>query len=301
MANSDTLYDRILSNGPSPGTLFILLTEMKKQGQAKEVMQECIRALKLYPEDLHIRALLAETYFEDGRIAQAEEEMNRVISLIEDVICAYKIQAKIFSRQKRQKEAIQALKRYLTHQPEDQEANDLFNDLKSSEEVPVSEPEPDISPDISMDEALVPAEARPLVSPIPEEEEPPHIDLIEPTEAEEAALPPDFPEEEAPQMDEKTGIPEIVTPTLAEIYYSQGQLEKAIEIYERVMDTDPEDEKSRHRLTALRAELRPIPTDEKLEAEKGIMEKNKKLIAILESWLDNIRQMTDSSDPGERL
>jgi len=150
-------------------------------------------------------------------------------------------------------------------------------------------------------QALAPAEARPLVSPIPEEEEPPHIDLSEPTEAEEAALPPDFPEEEAPQMDEKTGIPEIVTPTLAEVYYGQGQLEKAIEIYERVMDTDPEDEKSRHRLTALRAELRPIPTDEKLEAEKGIMEKNKKLIAILESWLDNIRQMTDSSETAERI
>jgi hypothetical protein len=44
----------------------------------------------------------------------------------------------------------------------------------------------------------------------------------------------------------------VNTPTLAEIYARQGHVDRAIEIYEKVVAGDPGDERSRARLAELR-------------------------------------------------
>jgi hypothetical protein len=45
----------------------------------------------------------------------------------------------------------------------------------------------------------------------------------------------------------------MATATLAEIYFQQGLLDKAVEIYQKVLRHHPDDQKSRERLAALRA------------------------------------------------
>jgi tetratricopeptide (TPR) repeat protein len=112
---------------------------MKEEGRSSDVIQECLKALSIYPDDTRLRKLLAESYLEAGFIGQAEAELARVTSDISHLISAYKIQAKIYTQQKRVEEAVDALKRYLSHRPEDQEALDLLAKVKPAEQEPVPE------------------------------------------------------------------------------------------------------------------------------------------------------------------
>jgi tetratricopeptide (TPR) repeat protein len=249
MGTSDDLYDQILTDGPSPKTLFLVLSKLKEQGQLERVIQESLRALNSYPNDIHIRRLLAETYFEAGLISQAEAELEKVTQLIGNLTGVYKLQAEIYRKQEREKEATDALELYLAHQPDDQEALHFLNTLKPAEEIPVGEPQPAVE-EIST----------PLEEDIGEE--------------------PSAPAEEEP--------PEIATSTLAELYLEQGQIQEAIDTYEVVVAQNPEDDRSRERLEELKATVLEDAEIEENDFGK-LREQKKKMITILESWLANIR------------
>ncbi|RKY66228.1 MAG: hypothetical protein DRQ02_09155 [Candidatus Latescibacterota bacterium] len=59
----------------------------------------------------------------------------------------------------------------------------------------------------------------------------------------------------APEEDITSEYSELATPTLAEIYATQGRIEKAINIYRQVLDQNPEDQTSKQRLAQLEAQL----------------------------------------------
>lgn len=81
----------------------------------------------------------------------------------------------------------------------------------------------------------------------------------------------------------------LPTPTLAEIYYNQGEIEEAVNIYDQVVKAVPDDEKSKVRLNELK-ELKEA--EERRKAKEGILRRNKlRIIEILEKWLANIEQM----------
>ncbi len=86
-------------------------------------------------------------------------------------------------------------------------------------------------------------------------------------------------------------FPEIATPTLAEIYFNQGQIGEAIDTYEKVLDQHPEDERCRQRLEELKA-IEAADTDTGDKKDDMAMQKNKKMIAILETWRANIQKMS---------
>jgi tetratricopeptide (TPR) repeat protein len=250
MANTDDLYTQILADGPSPKTLFHLLSKLKKEGQLRRVIQESLKALNAYPNDIHIRRLLAQTYFEAGLISQAEAELDKVSALIGDLTDTYKLQAQIYMKQKRKQEAARSLELYVAHRPNDQEALDFLATLTPEEEAPVQGPQP------SIEEIPAKAEEQEIV-------------------------------EEAPASEEEP--PEIATPTLAEIYFEQGQIEEAIDTYGIIVAQDPEDESSKRRLE----ELKTMIAEQRAAEEKDLDEvrqKKEKMIAILESWLGNIRE-----------
>jgi tetratricopeptide (TPR) repeat protein len=139
MENSNDIFGRILGSGPSQNTIFLVLRKIKEEGRFGEVLNECLKALDFYPNDIRLRTLLAETYLEMGFIGQAERELDRITSDIKNLISAYKLQADIYTRQKRYEEASEALKRYLAHNPDDQEALDLLAKIKPIEEEPLPE------------------------------------------------------------------------------------------------------------------------------------------------------------------
>ena len=273
MTTRDDIHDQILTEGPSPGTTFLILSELKKKGHMTRTIQESIKALNVFPTDLRIRKLLADTYFEAGLLAQAEVEAEQVASLLDkDLISVYRLRADIFEKQGRNEEAVGSLRIYLSHEPDDEHALNLLEQLEVGEE--------------ESDE----------VSSVVVEGVPP-----------------------APVEESIEGLPEIATPTLAEVYFDQGQIERAMVIYEKIIEKNPDDQKSKERLSELRiaiettgeaaaekdADVEEAP-DRVLETageaeETGPVdrasEKKKKMISILEAWRRNIRETPKTSAP----
>jgi len=254
METLDDLFNRILANGPSPGTLLHVLSKIKEGGNPARVIQECLKALNIYPNDIPIRQLLAESYFETGLLSQAEDELEKVANQMDDLIPIYKLQAEIYRRQRREEEAMDALKLYLAHRPDDEDALRLLDTLKPPEMAPITEPETTI------------------------EEVAPIIEELEEREAKSF-------EEESPH--------EIATPTLAEIYLDQGQIQEAMEIYEKVVAQNPEDDRCKQRLDELKDMMAADETREDKKLDK-VRQKKEKMVAILESWLANIQEKANT-------
>ena len=253
MATSDDLFDQLLADGPSPSTLFHVLSQMKEDGQTKRVIQECIKALYVYPHDIRIRQLLAACYFERGLLAQAEAELEKVTKQFDVFISAYILQVEVYTRQKRMDDAAKTLSLYLAHKPEDHDAKMILESLKGVEK----------SPDV---ESCPPAEEFPNDEGFSEE-----VGRVENT------------------------VPGIATPTLAEVYFNQGQMGEAMNIYEKVLMQNPDDERSRQRLEELKAQMGTETSIHTEDVDRD-REKKKKLLAILEAWLANIR-LTPNTSP----
>ena len=218
MAGLDEIYDEIIDKIVTPKARLLLVEMLKGEGKPQTVINACLKVLEVFPDDIHIRRLLAETYFEEGSLEPAEKELEKIAKQIDELSSVFKFQAELFRRESRIEDAIHSLQRYLAHNESDREAADLLAELS------------------------------------PPEEEP-------------SALP---------------------TPTLAEIYYEQGELDEAIRVYEQVVASSPDDEKAKHRLDELR---RTKETQEgerekrKLRRERGL-----KLLGALEKWLAVVEQ-----------
>lgn len=265
MTTWDDLYRQILESGPSPRTLFLVLSKLKQEGDFKRVVQECIKALNNYPHDIPLRQVLAEAYLETGFLSQAETELEKVTEQIDELVSAYKRLATLYHREKRGEEARKALHVYLAHRPEDQEARELLEMLRPLPEAPAQEPEPLAEP---------PAAA------------------VEQSATETPDLAPEE-AEETTTLEREQSLPEIATPTLAELYYSQGQIEEAILTYEKVVEGNPDDQPAAERLAELKAETQPRAA---VETDRN-REKKEKMIALLEAWLSNIQGGSKDSMP----
>jgi len=285
MGESNDLFDRILNHGPSQGTLFLILTRMKEEGRFSEVIRESLKGLSFYPDDIRLRHLLAECYLEDGAIDLAEKELESVASGIKELISVYKLQAEIFGRQDRAEKASEALRLYLAHNPDDQEALDL---LKPTPEPPVI-PE-DIGP--SVEEEFEEEVIEETITEVPEA--PGDIVFAAEEVIEEKPLPDvsEIPEDVALAKEEEIEegiVSDLATPTLAEIYYNQGQINDAISTYENILLKNPDDQASRERLAELKASIAedsrpPVAEEDELKA------RTKKMITILEGWLERIHE-----------
>ena len=87
---------------------------------------------------------------------------------------------------------------------------------------------------------------------------------------------------------------EIITASLAETYFSQGKLNEAREIYEKLIEKNPEDADSRLRyeeISALMDRKQDEPND--LPAQDNIRTSKEKVISILDAWRSNIRSLAD--------
>ncbi len=82
----------------------------------------------------------------------------------------------------------------------------------------------------------------------------------------------------------------LATPTLAEIYRSQGQIREAVRTYQAVLKTNPTDETSRRRLDELNAGLAPKPADPGGGRAGGRRTARDRLARVLGSWLQKVRE-----------
>jgi predicted Zn-dependent protease len=236
MTPSNDLIVQILNQGPSQGSIYIILSHLMREGQTGAVIQACLKALDLYPEDIRLRQLLAEAYLQLGFVGQAETELAHVIDRISGLTGSYKTLAQLYLGQKRAHEARGLLQIYCLHQPEDVEAATLLAELQE--------------------------EARPEAGP----------------------------EEVAEEVSEPDVLVQLATPTLAEIYFKQGQVQEAIRTYEKVVARNPHDERLIQRLDELKGAAHgPSETREAVAASPKDI--NQRMISVLEGWLSRIREL----------
>ena len=264
MTDYDRLLGEILDRGPSSETLGLVLAELKRLGHTRKVIKECIRALQHHPEDLPLRLLLAEAYVEEGLLSQAETEINTATSQMDRYASAYRLQAEVYRAQKRNAEALRSLNTYLALRPHDERAMDLLSEME--EETARAE-----------EEIPGPVTVEALETGAPKTDEPRAVE-----------------EEKVGFRFDEEVLSEIATPTLAEVYVNQGQIEEAISIYQRVLTQNPEDKASLTRVEELRALLAAEPPPPEGAVPK-VNRKKQKTIAILESWLANIRRMSEDN------
>jgi tetratricopeptide (TPR) repeat protein len=235
---------------------------------------------------------------------------------------SYKVQAEVYSRQGRRQEAIQALDRYLAHQPQDEEAAQFRLRLAPTEDVqPATETASDEPHTARIEKSPANTfasidESSDLEGPPPAEGRhfPEDSDFLEkPNPFEELSLEDrlSLMEEaglvKAPSTDsvmvrsdeilatsvedsaeEESG--DIATPTLAEVYYKQGQLDEAIRTYNQVLQQNPSDQDSEDRLAELVAESYRTTLDEKAEADRKKAMKTERLITVLETWRSRLQE-----------
>ena len=84
-------------------------------------------------------------------------------------------------------------------------------------------------------------------------------------------------------------LPELASPTLAELYFSQGQHRKAIETYEKWIFNNPDDKNAEQRLNEMKTG-RDTQTDPLPSKEDPSRLKTEKSIEILERWLARIQK-----------
>ena len=241
MAKLHDLLGEILRDGASPRTLYLILAGMKEEGHLKRVIQECVRALRIYPHDLHIRRVLAEAYAEDGLWPQAEAEIEKVVKQLSELSSLFLMQAEVYKGQGRVAEAEEALKRGLALRPEDLSGTQPSVELETS-----------------------------------------------PEEATPESAPPGAEEASTPQE------PGIVTPTLAEIYFNQGQIQEAIGTYEKILEQEPQNPQASGRLEQLKRLLATGQAPKEGSEDTG-QEKKAKVINTLETWLGHIRDIMPQS------
>ena len=258
MTIPEKLFDQILANAPSSDTTFLILSKLKETGRVKRVIQECLRVLDFDPGAIRIRMLLAESFFDTGLLSQAEGELDKAVEQLRDFLPVYKLQARVYSKQKRNETALKALDLYLAHHPEDSEARELRKDLEPSTGIATAK------------------------APSTENE-------IFTTSVEETDR----------WSDVKDGedLPDIATPTLAEVYFDQGQTREAMKTYQRVVAQNPDDERSRNRLEELRLLVGPDIVS-KGKNDNPPDKTNTKMIALLEGWLANIRDIKERDTHG---
>lgn len=291
MEKSNDLLGEILNYGPSQGTFFLVLKKMKEEGRSSEVIRECQKALNLYPDDLRLRTLLAESYLDLGFIGLAETELATVTSRLGDLVSAYKLQAEIYTKQQRNEEAVWALNQYLVHRPDDHDALDLLDKIKSG--VEGEKPK-----ETQALEDFAHTEEERVEDIVNSQEE----DILESVVIPEditRALEEDFEEEvvvaELPEerfdLEGEDKFAELATTELAEIYYNQGLIDEAINTYELALLTNPDDKTSTERL----AELKALNVDKPVQqtsADDILRERKKRMITVLEEWMDRVQKLS---------
>ncbi len=85
---------------------------------------------------------------------------------------------------------------------------------------------------------------------------------------------------------------DFATPTIAELYYEQGEIDAAIATYERVLADNPEHPDAARRLTELRAMASEEEEEEMAVETKSLSDDTSKILMdILKRWLPRIRDL----------
>lgn len=260
-------YRRVLEfDFGSPKVHLNLAISYLKLNRFREAEEELKTAIKLSPEDLEPRIILALLYTSQGKTEDAQifyqEALEKALKIQPKNIGIYHSLAKIYYQQKNYDSAIQAYKMILEISPEDKEAHlflGLIYEEKGEREKAIEEFKKALSIDPEFPEALNSLgylyaeeginldEAEVLIKKALEfePENPAYIDSLGWVYFKKGDL------EKAIQLLEKAAqllSDPVIFDHLGDAYFKKGQIDKAKEFWKKSLDLDPNQEKVKEKL-----------------------------------------------------
>jgi len=191
-----------------------LAEEYIKSGMIDEAIKVLREGLEAYPNYLGARVSLGRAYLEKGMIREAMKEFEYVVQISPDNLFAHRKLISIYKDMGRIDDAIKACETLLVFSPKDAEVATLLSNLMTEKMERVAKGERQ-----SQEVGGVPRE----------------IEGISFTSAWEVIT-----EEGRDERHEGVvGEEEFVTETMGDLFISQGEIEKGIDIYRRVLDREP--------------------------------------------------------------
>ena len=99
MSASEGLYTEIIDKIETPSASALLVKLLLKEGKTEIAIEACLKALEIFPDNMTIRRLLAETYLQQGRMELAERELEKLADQIGELTSVFKLQAKLFKKE----------------------------------------------------------------------------------------------------------------------------------------------------------------------------------------------------------
>ncbi len=248
------------------GRLFAPLADvLRKLGRQDEALELCREGLSRHPAYSSAYVILGKIHLERGDQEGAVDAFEKVLELDRENLLALRQLAKIYEASGELERAEELWTRVASLEPDAGAVEERLEALRRRLEAGPSERPAGASKEEKKEKEAEPAEDGPDdATPAPTEAAP----------SGEADAPVE--KAETPRTTKVASSAEIATITLAQIYYEQGFLRKALEVYEQVQARNPNLEGIDDRVNEVRAEIDrgsettpPSPTDVALE-ELGV-------------------------------
>jgi tetratricopeptide (TPR) repeat protein len=288
--------------------LFIpLAEEYKKAGMFDEAIDVLNKGLEAQPGYMSARVSLGKIYLDRGMLEEARAEFEKVINAIPDNLYAHKKLAEIYRDLNERDKAVKEFKIVLKLNPMDEWAATNLSDIEEG-----IKPQPEVTEKVTAEESIL---SEPKAITEAEEEKPPEIPigeevregvdetfseiLEEEAETETPEVAEEISEEEplsfesilkeevAVQEKDKTIKEDKVYehPHLsmddADPYITEGKYTEAMNIYRKLLSTEPDNMHVMQRIEELKALLKLLGKDKE------------ELIARLDNLLEDIKKRRD--------
>lgn len=254
--------------------------ELSESGQFGKAIETLKAGLEKHPKMVSARVLLGEVYLTSGDLANARVELENVIQTAPDNFAAYRKLALVYKDLGDTHSAAKACEIILQANPKDKEMGHLLEEL-------LKEPASDKAKGDGKKEK---AKAAPAKEEAAQEEAP------KPTKTtlklDESPVAAHHAEEPSSELTLEIHEPEETdSETLAELYVTQGHRDKALDVYRRLSEKDPDNMKLHERIMALEEEAETPKAAAKEEPKESAAQATRKArIRRLEGWLSVIRE-----------
>jgi tetratricopeptide (TPR) repeat protein len=313
-------YEEVLAKDPGSYSFVSLAEIYRKMGLLDEAIHVAKKGCEVHPDYVGGYMALGRAYFDKGMKEESKAALEKVVSFTHDNFLARRILSHIYMERGETAAAETALRFILSHNPADQESQELLESLKVS-------PAPELS---AQSEATAgtatgefPVFDGQTFDVLPEAEEIiEDAELLEELTDEETSEEEDFiftpPVDTLKEPEEDLFVEKsdpLVTATMAELYVSQGFLKRALTIYRRLLETEPDNAEWINRLYELKTAIDedtamarkvattdgaagtetaratgqpegPVPVDEAISP----VTQDDTVLGTLEKWRDTIRR-----------
>ena len=226
-----------------------LAEEYIKSGMLDEAIAVLKEGLQSYPNYLGARVSLGKAYLEKGMVNEAIEELEYVVQLSPDNIFALRKLVSLYKDLGRIDQAITACETLLIFSPKDKEIAEMLSNLMIENMERIQK----------IEEISIKGHVTSTIYPKDE-----GIDFTS-----------SWAVESGEEKENGKAGEELLTETMGDLYVTQGEMEKGVDIYRRILEREPENESVRKKLRG---------SDEQVSGSRKEMQTN-----LLQGLLERIQ------------